>query len=128
MAKADTEPGAASKENVECGHRLHQDSRVAEVHPRHHRRELDPAGAGGQERQHRVAFRFVGLRAAHDRMLPEMVRHADAVEVCLLDGPRHLGQGVGEAVRITRPVEAVELKSKLHETIPPSLAAVMPLR
>jgi hypothetical protein len=57
-----------------------------------------------------------------------MVRHGDMVEACLLGCPCDLGQRGGEAVGAIRPVEAVELKSKLHDAMPPFLAAVMPLR
>src|SRR5215217_7432395 len=33
VAGADAEPGAAAREHVKCGHRLHQDGRIPEMHP-----------------------------------------------------------------------------------------------
>src|SRR5918997_2345007 len=84
VAGPDTEPGASAGERVERGHCLYEDGRVAEVNARHHRPEPDPLGVGGQERERRVALRLVCHWTAHDRVLPEVVRHADAVEARVL--------------------------------------------
>jgi hypothetical protein len=96
--------------------------------PADHRREPDPLCVGGQERERRVALRFVGLGAAHDRVLPEVVRHPDAVEARLLRGPRDLGQLRGEAGRSAFPVEAVYLQSELHRVMSPFLVTSMSSR
>src|SRR5215207_311634 len=87
VARADAEPGAALGEDVQRGHRLCQDGRVTEMHPRNHRSEHGPLRVGGQKRQGRVALRFVRLRSPHYRMLPDVVRDADAVETSLFRGP-----------------------------------------
>ena len=124
VAGPDAEPGASAREHVERGHRLYEDGRVAEVNARHHRPEPDPLGVGGQERERRVALRLVRLRASHHRVLPDVVRHADAVEARVLGRPRDLGQRSSIAFCSTGPIEAVELKSELHGIIPPSPAPV----
>src|SRR5215207_6492168 len=125
VAGADAEPGASPREHVERGHRLCQDGRVTEMHPRDHRREHGPLRVGGQERQSRIAFRFVGHRATHDRVLPDVVCHADAVKTRLLRAPTDVRESPTEALRSSVPVEAVELQSELHEALPPSLAALL---
>src|SRR5215203_3028883 len=126
VAGADAEPGASPREYVERGHHLCQDGWVTEMHPRDHRCEHGPLRVGGQERQRGIAFRFVGQRATHDRVLPDMVRHADAVEACLFRAPTDVREGPTEALRSSVPVEAVELQSELHEALPPSLATLTP--
>src|SRR5215218_2765600 len=50
VAGADAEPGAPPREHVERGHRLCQDGRMTEMHPRDHRREHGTLRVGGQER------------------------------------------------------------------------------
>src|SRR5215203_94107 len=113
----DVERGGTPGEHVQRGNRLCQDRRVSEVHPRHHRRELGPLCVGGKERQRRVALRFVHLRAAHDGVLPEVVRHADAVEPRLFSGLSDVRESPSESLRSSVPVEAVELQSEPHEPI-----------
>src|SRR5215204_168589 len=126
VAGADAEPGASPREYVERGHRLCQDGRVTKMHPHDHRREHSPLRDGGQERQGGIAFRFVGQRATHDRVLPDVVCHADAVEARLFRAPTDVREGPTEALRSSVPVEAVELQSELHEALPPSLATFTP--
>jgi hypothetical protein len=96
------------------------------VRPRHHGRELDPAGIGGQKRQGCVALKLIGLRTPHNGVLPEVVRHADEVESCLLGGPRDLGQRRAETDRSSGPAKVVDLEPEFHETMPPFLAIVIP--
>src|SRR5215212_5155794 len=111
VAGADAEPCAAPGEHVQRRHHLDEDGGVTEVHPRNHRCEPGRAGVGGQECQGCVALRLVGLGATHDRVLPEVVRHADSVEPAILGGTRDPHQRVTELRRSPGPVEAVELKS-----------------
>src|SRR5215207_7052354 len=119
MAGPDAECGATAGVHVQRTHRLGQYSRMPEVHSRHYGREIDPAGVGGQECQGRVALQLLGLRPAHDRVLPEMVRHADAIEAAVLSVTRDLGQRGAGASRPAGPAEVVDLQSNLHEPIPP---------
>src|SRR5215218_3598146 len=126
VARADAEPGTSLREYVERGHRLCQNGRMTEMYPRNHRCEHGPLRVGGQERQGRVAFRLVGQRATHNRVLPDVIRHADAVETCLFRGPSDICEGPSESRRSSFPVEAVELQSELHEATPPFLATSTP--
>ena len=114
MTRPDTEPGTTAGEDIQRGDGLGQNSRVTEVDPRHHRRELDPLCVGGDERERRVAFRFICHRTAHDRVLPEVISNADAIEPCLLGGACDLCQRRAETFWSSRPVKAVELQSELR--------------
>src|SRR5215212_2524085 len=109
MTGPDAEPDAPAGEHVQGGHRLCQQARVPEVRSRHHRCEFDSAGVCGKERQGRVALELLALWPTHNRMLPEVVCHTDAIQARFLGGPRDLGQCRAKAFRAARPVEAVEL-------------------
>src|SRR5215210_868045 len=128
MAGPDAEPGPPPREHVQGGYRLGQYARVSEVRPRHHGRELDIAGVGGQERQGRIALQFGGLRATHYRVLPNVVRHTDAIESCLLGGPRDPGQCWAEADCSSGPAKVVDLEPEFHRTMPPIFTVVTPPR
>jgi hypothetical protein len=54
------------------------------MYSRHHRPALDALRVGGEEREHRAALGLVLLRAAHDRVLPDVVRNGEVVEPGLL--------------------------------------------
>jgi hypothetical protein len=90
------------------------------MHPRRDGHQLDPVGVGGQECQRAVAFQLGGLRSVHNRVLPEVIRHADAVEPTALGGVRDLGQRRARVCRPFDPAEVVDQKSDLHDTLPPS--------
>ena len=51
-----------------------------------------------------VALRLVSLLATHDRVLPEMVGHTDAVEARFFGGPDDLRQDPGELLGSSGPV------------------------
>lgn len=114
VARADAEAGTPAGEYIQGAYGLHEDGRVTEVHPGHHRRESYPLRVGRQERERRVTLRFVRLWAAHDRMLPDMVGHPDAVEASFLRDPADIRDVPTEPLRSSGPVEAVELHSELH--------------
>jgi hypothetical protein len=87
------------------------------MYSRHYRSELDALRVGGEEREHRVALGLVRLGAAHDRVLPDVVRDGEVVEPGLLRGTRDLFQRRGAPFRSSGPVEAVELQPELPDTI-----------
>src|SRR5215203_4314044 len=116
VAGADAEAGPPAGEHVQCGNRLDEHGRVTEVYSRHHRRQPYLFGVGRQEGKRRVAFRFVRLGTAHDRMLPQVVGHPDAVEARFLGDPADLREVLAEPSRTTSPVEAVELQSEFHDS------------
>src|SRR5829696_1532662 len=89
---------------------------MTEVYPADHRRKAYPLGVRRQERERRVALGFASLWAAHDGVLPDVVGNPDAVESRLLRDPSDIREVLGEPVRSSSPVEAVELYSELHDS------------
>src|SRR5215207_8729522 len=63
----------------------------------------------------------------HYRVLPDVIRHGNAVEARLFRGPSDVHEGAPESLRTSRPAKAVELQSELHKAMPPFLAGPMPL-
>jgi hypothetical protein len=80
---------------------------VTKVYPRNHGGEPDLFCVGGKECKRRVALRFVRLGSAHDRVLPQVIGHPDAVETSLLGGLSYVREVSTEALWSAGPVEAV---------------------
>ena len=68
VARADAEPGAATRQHVERGHRLGEQARRAEVRTGHDGEQPDRLRARGEEREGRVGLEAGGFRTAHDRV------------------------------------------------------------
>src|SRR5215208_5850115 len=122
VARAYAEAGTPAGKYIQGADGLYKDGRMAEVHPRHHRREPYPLRVRRQESERRVALWFVRLWAAHDRVLPQVVGHPDAVEVSLFRNSPDVREVFAEPLRPAAPVEAVELHSELHDSSSHSVA------
>ncbi len=92
---ADAQPGAATGEDVQGGHRLRQHGRVPEVDPRGQGHQPDRARVGGEEAEGRVRLQARAFGAAHDRVLPQVVADRDAVEASLVGQRRDFGEQAG---------------------------------
>src|SRR5829696_5195880 len=125
VARADAEAGASAGKYIQGTDGLYENGRVAEVYPRHHSRESYPLRIGRQESQRRVALQLVRLGTAHDRVLPEVVGHPDAVEASFFGNSADVREVPAEPLRSCTPVEAVELHSELH-ACPPRSCIVPP--
>ena len=78
------------------------------------RHQPDPFRPRGQEPESGVGLELRLVRAAHDRVLPEVVRHVDAVEPRGLRGRRDLPERRAQGVRAAVPRHDRHVQSELH--------------
>jgi len=114
MAGPDTQPGAAAREHVQRSDRLGQQTGVPKMYARHDGHQPRPARVSGQERQRRIALQLCDFRPARLGRLPEVVRHADAIEPNALGGARDLSQCGAEAIGSDRPAVVIDVEYELH--------------
>jgi hypothetical protein len=76
-AGADAEVSPATGEDVERGHRLHQDAGMVVGDAGHHRAEADAAGDGGGRGQRAVALQHGVLGGADLRDLEIVIHHPE---------------------------------------------------
>ena len=105
-AGAYAEVGAPPGEDVQRGHGLQQDARVAVLHPGHQCPELRPLGDARDEAQGGVALEHRLLRSPDDLDLEEVVHHPDAGEAGLIGGPRDPRQARSDGAGRPLPGEA----------------------
>jgi len=93
---ADSKPGPPSREHVQGGGLLDQQTRKAIGHPGHHRAQAHPPGVGRHEGQGGIALQHVHLGRADVGDLEEVVHDPEAGEAHLFGAPGDPGQGGGE--------------------------------
>src|SRR5207253_3566898 len=117
-ARADAEPGAALREQVQRCDLLDEHTRMAEMDSAHQRAEPCPPGMRRQKTERGVRLEH-GLLGLADRAdLEQMVHQPDGSEAGVIGRASHRSQRLGCLERAAGPAESRELQAQLHRITP----------
>ena len=118
-AGADAEVSPATGEDIERGHRLHQDAGLAVGDAGDHRAQRDPLGHAGGKRQGRVPLQHRLRHLANMRDLKEVIHDPERIEAPLVGVAGDAGELRGNAGVAAGGHESGDRDTEFHSDCTP---------